>query len=1844
MASGTGERRAAVTFDVTRGVKRGETTKVTSRPSGSLGDALDEAFEIVTADEHQFELPGRTRGERTASPPTAEVDVATGGPAVLLVEHPDTGRVRWVLPTDIGRPKTRGGAAPDTAHFSIPLDDEVAGDATRGITSAVAKRIIRVLVPKVADHLLHKAGHHFARWWEESHRREGLRLFEPATFSVAVPELGLGFQDTKRLSSGRSMLFLHGTMAQAHTGFGAVPPLFMESLAARYDGRLWAYDHFTLSRSPGENAALLLDDLRRLAPRDQHFDIDVVAHSRGGLVARELAELSARADQVNVRSVTFIATPNAGTPVCSASNLDTFVSQLTNLITFIPDNPVVDALDTVLALVKHLLVGAYEGIDGVRAMDPDDKRLGALNLGQAPDGVTFYGVGSVYEPTPGTPAARRLRDAVFDRVMGGAANDLLVPVDSVRLAGGTEIVPADNWLQLEPREGIDHSGYWRSTRTMNWVLGRLTAVPDEALGKSERSSAERASATASRPSTSAPQLAARAMRSVRAGRGADAADASPTADAQDEPEKVLVTLVHGSLEHADFPVIVGHYDDAPIRGAEGVVDSRLDGVLSRHDLVGRYPSQVGESMFLRAPQEDVQYPVGVYVIGLGQTGDLNKGDLTTAVTKAVLDRCLRLYQHEGARHRSSPAHASPRLRVGVSSVLIGSSLEAGGLAVDTSLAAIVEGIVRANQSLARYEEESPRTQRSLPSVRVAEIQIIERYADRCELASRALVDIEDLVGAERAAMLEVDTVPEMREGALPPRPPAAELSETWSRFVVVASDAEQRRRDRAEAAEDPSKIGRELELDVSYLGRLARVDRALHQIDRVAVDRLIEQAMEASDGEGQTASTLYELLFPREFKREVAHATELHLIVDEHTANYPWELLAMRTVDGERRILSLAAGLLRQFRESSQWRWNSRRARGQRALVIGNPPVAGYAPLPGAADEALAVTGMLTRHGYEVRSLVWKGDEFVGLGNAPTRTAPGILDALFEHDYRIIHIASHGEVVDDPTRPGEIIQASSGAIIGDDLVISATTIRQLPVMPELFFLNCCHLARVGINRLSAGIARELMAAGVRAVVAAGWPVSDIAAVRFAVTLYESLLTGADYATAVERGRARARDGSNTWAAYQCYGVPGFRLHTGQRPSDEPPRPPLTTDELLRRVTTCTVTAGDISRPEAVSTAGARQRLLAELDVLAAAAESHPSWSTPEICEALGAAYADLGSAEQGMRWYRKATEGGRRKSGHRLSSLEQLANLEARSAQQLALGRAGAPVPSTPEDRAAIDKLFDDASQRIERLVEAASLTDERLALRASLAKKHAACLDPSDPRRLELVRKAAEAYESATGNDPYQRHNAAQLRAVLGEPPVLRSAPVEPVEEPKLLIDQQPFRADYWARATAGDELLTELMQATTERQQRTKALAMTASYQSTFGTRSSFRQRSQTLDHLQDLALLLPVDDPRRAHLEKAISTLSAWTGVPADGVGSPASASSNGAARAAPPVARSSARARRQSPSTVHVEALPASYGDAILVTYGDDRHQSRMLIDAGPANSFKKGVRSRLGDMHLDLLVITHVDADHIDGAIQLLLDKEATFDDVWFNGWRHLPPSRGGREGAMLDALLTGKPWNLAFDGGVIQVPEQGALPSVMVAGGARITLLSPVPDGLQRLRRTWQKALGEVSVQPGSAAEALELLARTDRFDQPVRGGNGEVKRTLGRDQSVPNGSSIAFLFEFGRSACLFGGDAYAGVLASSLRRLAAERDVAKIKLDLFKLAHHGSRGNITAEVLGLIDCDRFLVSTDGSKFNHPDADAIQLISKHGGERKIFANYPQIASRADLGQLVAHQDTIVITA
>jgi len=60
-----------------------------------------------------------------------------------------------------------------------------------------------------------------------------------------------------------------------------------------------------------------------------------------------------------------------------------------------------------------------------------------------------------------------------------------------------------------------------------------------------------------------------------------------------------------------------------------------------------------------------------------------------------------------------------------------------------------------------------------------------------------------------------------------------------------------------------------------------------------------------------------------------------------------------------------------------------------------------------------------------------------------------------------------------------------------------------------------------------------------------------------------------------------------------------------------------------------------------------------------------------------------------------------------------------------------------------------------------------------------------------------------------------------------------------------------------------------------------------------------------------------------------------------------------------------------------------------------------------------------------------------------------------------------------------------------------------------------------------------------------------------------------------------------------------------------AKRLTAKLAVQLFKLSHHGSRQNVTPELLDLIEPERVLVCTDGSQYNHPDEDALELVRKH---------------------------------
>lgn len=313
---------------------------------------------------------------------------------------------------------------------------------------------------------------------------------------------------------------------------------------------------------------------------------------------------------------------------------------------------------------------------------------------------------------------------------------------------------------------------------------------------------------------------------------------------------------------------------------------------------------------------------------------------------------------------------------------------------------------------------------------------------------------------------------------------------------------------------------------------------------------------------------------------------------------------------------------------------------------------------------------------------------------------------------------------------------------------------------------------------------------------------------------------------------------------------------------------------------------------------------------------------------------------------------------------------------------------------------------------------------------------------------------------------------------------------------------------------------------------------------------------------------------------------------------------------------------------IEMLAADHGDCLWIEYGDELKPHRILIDGGTPGTCAR-LKARIealpeAERRFELFIVTHIDADHIGGAVELLDEPPAglAFGDVWFNGFRHLPAPRdeqGVAQGEELTRALVEKhKWNEAFNSKAVVVPDEGSLPQVRLAGDLTLTLLSPAISGLVKLYPKWDKELAKLRAQQG---------------DEPAPAGPGDemgegldvaalAARPFKEDGSVPNGSGIAVLAEYQGKRLLLAADAHPRVLGASVDRLLAASGDPQLSLDVLKVSHHGSRANTSKKLLDKLAVSTYLISTSGAVFNHPDREGIARLIAYGGrEKTLYFNY-----------------------
>jgi hypothetical protein len=292
---------------------------------------------------------------------------------------------------------------------------------------------------------------------------------------------------------GRVLVLIHGTFSTGDTLLREIRTTgagrrFLERAAARYDEVL-AFDHPTLSVAPLLNA---LDLARAFAGSNAR--IDVIAHSRGGIVARWWLEALRPPDAGGARAV-LVGSPLAGTSLAAPPRLRSALDLLTNVGRALTLATTTAALAFPFLSLAAGLVRVLTSISRLGARTPlldagvalVPGLLGQARVGNntellrlrryARPGLRYFAVRSRFESdAQGWGFWRRFASATGLAETGAGIvfegpSDLVVDTASMAdLADGREIVDVHDF---GPADGVHHTGYFRRPETLDFAAGAL---------------------------------------------------------------------------------------------------------------------------------------------------------------------------------------------------------------------------------------------------------------------------------------------------------------------------------------------------------------------------------------------------------------------------------------------------------------------------------------------------------------------------------------------------------------------------------------------------------------------------------------------------------------------------------------------------------------------------------------------------------------------------------------------------------------------------------------------------------------------------------------------------------------------------------------------------------------------------------------------------------------------------------------------------------------------------------------------------------------------------------------------------------------------------------------------------------------------------------------------------------------------------------------------------------------------------------------------------------------------------------------------------------------------------
>jgi beta-lactamase superfamily II metal-dependent hydrolase len=328
---------------------------------------------------------------------------------------------------------------------------------------------------------------------------------------------------------------------------------------------------------------------------------------------------------------------------------------------------------------------------------------------------------------------------------------------------------------------------------------------------------------------------------------------------------------------------------------------------------------------------------------------------------------------------------------------------------------------------------------------------------------------------------------------------------------------------------------------------------------------------------------------------------------------------------------------------------------------------------------------------------------------------------------------------------------------------------------------------------------------------------------------------------------------------------------------------------------------------------------------------------------------------------------------------------------------------------------------------------------------------------------------------------------------------------------------------------------------------------------------------------------------------------------------------------------------------IKIVQADFGDCFLLEYGEIQNPRYLLIDGGPPTVYKKYLRDELQSIaaaggRLDLVVLSHIDEDHVMGLLDLLAEIRQQvaqgeppiiqIDSLWHNTFSETlgqdiekrlrsllqerafvrsPVSPDAEIQAELEyrsikqgddlthaAHELGLSLNPQFAPHSILCQENGSDPIRL--DNLSLTIVGPSQKNLDKLRKKW--------------IEWLNKRRKSLAISDPL-----EASRAVSKlDSSIPNLSSIMFLVEADGKKVLFTGDGRGDHLLDNLRQSGLLDVSGQLHVDILKVPHHGSARNTSKKFFRTITADKYIISANG-KHGNPDLPTLKWIAEAAKEQ-----------------------------